>query len=969
MVVKRMLDKMNHSLTRTLDAATDYFYDIDDLGLQYTRQHSIFKLWTPDAVRVDLMLYDNPGVYDKDGRVKDHTDGTAIPMYAEEGGVWQVRQDGDLAGKYYMYRAEFRDGSVEYAVDPYARAVSANGQRTAVVDPRTTDPEGWENDIRPPMSSLTDAIIYELHVRDFSIDPETDIQHKGKFLAFTETGLKDEYGNSIGIDHLRELGVTHVHLLPIADFQTVNELTVDDADNEQSKFNWGYDPQHYNVPEGSYATDPTDPGSRIHELKKLVQALHGDGMRVVMDVVYNHTFSVDDGPFDRLIPGYFYRTDERGQLTNGSGVGNEIATERPMVRKYIKDSLRYWATEYHLDGFRFDLMGLIDTETVTQLTQELRREVDPYILIYGEPWTGGWSPLPQQTLKGSQRGKGFSVFNDNFRCAIKGGSDDDTKGFATGEFGKEGELVKGIYGSIGDFADNPTESVNYVTAHDNLNLWDKIVRISGAEQKLSFLHMDNGKLAGGGDLEAAVAKADPYGTIDTNKLMDHEWVRRSLLANGIVLTSQGIPFIHAGDELLRSKMGDHNSYRSPDEINMIRWINKQRFRDVFDYYSGLIHLRLAHPAFRMSERKDVEKHLKMLRSDHQVVAFQLGEYANGDKWRHIVVIYNAATTEQNVTLPQFSPQWQVVVNERASGTKPLASVLGGKVKVAPLSMMVLFDEEDQYKPVPASLEWDYTPSIVEPGEKLHLRVTPRDQRGRVYTAERVRFQSSNEEAVQVRADGRITAVGEGNSTICVSCGNVESCLLLHVETLVPHMVNLQGEHQVYTGKRMRLKAEVIDQYGRPIARPKLSWSSSDKGVARVNRDGVVRGIHPGKTKITVTCGKATAQWFIEVMPYVPRCIEVEYERPNQDYRGWNLWVWGSVLGHRQVDFDRFENGRAIARIQIAPDETNIGFIIRLKDWQAKDIDTDRYIFVDTKQDSMKVLIKSGDPEIDIEPTG
>ncbi|WP_411343424.1 type I pullulanase [Paenibacillus sp. WLX1005] len=964
-----MLDKMNHSLTRSLDIATDYFYDIDDLGLQYTPAVSIFKVWTPDAIRVDLVLYDDPGEYDEEGLVHDHEGGHILSMQSEEGGVWEVHVNRDLAGEYYMYRAEFHDGTVEYSVDPYARAVSANGRRTAIIDLRSTDPEGWDNDIRPPMASVTDAVIYELHLRDFSSDPQAPMQHKGKFLAFTETGLTDEYGNSVGIDHLRDLGVTHVHLLPLADFQTVNELTVDDPDSDQVKYNWGYDPQHYNVPEGSYATDPSDPTSRIREFKKMVQALHGEGMRVVMDVVYNHTFSVEDGPFERLVPGYFYRTDERGQLTNGSGVGNEIATERPMVRKYIKDSLRYWANEYHLDGFRFDLMGLIDTETVIQFTKELRRDVDPYILIYGEPWTGGWSPLPQQTLKGAQRSNGFALFNDNFRSAIKGGSDDDSKGFVTGEFGKEGEIVQGVYGSIGDFTDRPGESINYVTAHDNLNLWDKIVRVNGAEQQLSFLHMIDGRVADGTPVDEAVEQAKPYGTLDYSRVMEHDWVRRSLLANGIVLTSQGIPFIHAGDELLRSKYGDHNSYRSSDEINMIRWENKHIFADVFHYYRGLIQLRLHHPAFRMNERKDVEQHLKALRRDNQIVMFQLGEYANGDKWRHIIVIYNAATTEQNVTLPQISRQWQVVVNERAAGIKPLASVLSGEVAVAPLSMMVLFDEQDQYKPIPASLEWDYTPSIMEPGEKLQLHVITRDQRGRVYTAERVRFQSANDQIVQVRADGRMTALREGNTTICVSCGDVESCLLLHVETLVPHMVNLQGEHQVYAGKRMRLKADVLDQYGRPIARPKITWNSSDKRIARVNKDGVVRGISAGKTKITVTCGRATAQWYLEVAPFVPRSIEVEYERPNQDYRGWNLWVWGSVLGHRQVDFDRVEHGRAIARIPVAPDETNIGFIIRLKDWQAKDIDTDRYIFVDTKQDSMKVVIKSGDLQFEVESTG
>ncbi len=967
MVVNIMLDKMNHSLIRNLDVAADYFYDIDDLGLQYTPQYSIFKLWAPDAVQMDLMLYQDMGVYDDEGLVHDHTYGKAYPMKSEEGGVWQCEQHGDLAGQYYMYRATFADGSVQYAVDPYARAVSPNGQRTAIIDLQTTNPEGWENDVKPRMSSVTDAVIYELHVRDFSIDESSQMKHKGQYLAFTEKGLQDEHGNQIGIDHLKELGITHVHLLPIADFHTVNELKVNDPDSTQMKYNWGYDPQHYNVPEGAYATDPADPTSRIREFKRLVQALHAEGLRVVMDVVYNHTYSVDDGPFDRLVPGYFYRTDEKGQLTNGSGVGNEIATERPMVRKYIKDSLRYWANEYHLDGFRFDLMGLIDTDTVTQLTQELRRDVDPCILIYGEPWTGGWSLLPQQTLKGAQRGKGFAVFNDNFREAIKGDSDGDTQGFATGAFDVEGDVVKGIYGAIGDFTDHPSETVNYVTAHDNLNLWDKLVRTYGQDDALSFLHMDNGQLADGRSVEQAVEAAEPYKYIDPEYVLSNDWVRRSILANGIVLTSQGIPFIHAGDEMLRTKFGDHNSYRSPDVINGLRWENKHHFRPVFDYYQGLIQLRRSHPAFRMDQREDVEKHLKVLRSDKQIVAFQLGEYAHGDKWNRIVVIYNASTHDQNVALPLSASPWQVVVNENQAGVHPLASVVGQEVMVPPLSMMVLYDEEDQYIPVAASLEWDYTPSIMEPGEKLQIKVTPRDQRGRIFEAEPVQFHSSNEQNVIVRENGQIIALNEGDSTICASCGSVKSTLLLHVETLVPHMIHLQGEHQVYGGKRIPLKAEVLDQYSRPIARPKVQWDSSDKRIIRVNKDGLVRGIRPGTAKITASCGKATAQWLVEVLPYVPRSIEVEYERPNQDYKGWNLWVWGPILGHRQVDFERIEDGRAVAKIVVAPEETSVGFIIRLKDWQAKDVDTDRYIFVNTHQDAIKVLIKSGDPQFEVEP--
>lgn len=306
-----------------------------------------------------------------------------------------------------MYRAVFADGNVTEAVDPYATAVSANGLRTAIVDLRRTHPEHWEKDVAPPLQHPADAVIYELHVRDFSSHESSGMYYKGKFKAFTEFGLRDSEGNAIGIDHLVELGITHVHLMPVFDFQTVDELSVIKRGSsiEHTDYNWGYDPQHYNVPEGSYSTDPTDPGLRIREFKEMVQALHSRGISVIMDVVYNHTYAVEKGPFEPLVPDYFYRRDYLGRLSNGSGVGNELATERPMVRKYIKDSLSYWATEYHIDGFRFDLMGLMDSVTMREITEELRLEVNPNLLLYGEPWTGGDSPLATKTLKGVQRGK------------------------------------------------------------------------------------------------------------------------------------------------------------------------------------------------------------------------------------------------------------------------------------------------------------------------------------------------------------------------------------------------------------------------------------------------------------------------------------------------------------------------------------------------------------------------------------
>lgn len=353
-------------------------YEGKDLGLTYFTGFCVFKVWAPTALAVSLVLYETGG-----NDVKATTDsGRILYMQRTHKGVWQTKLYGDYKGQYYMYRAVFADGSVVEAVDPYARAVSANGVRTAIVDLRNTDPKHWAQDVAHQLEHPSDAVIYELHVRDFSSHESSGMRYKGKYKAFTEFGLSDSEGNAIGIEHLVELGITHVHLMPVFDFQTVDELNV------ARDYNWGYDPQHYNVPEGSYSTNPADPGLRILEFKEMVQALHSRGIGVIMDVVYNHTYCVDTGPFEPLVPDYFYRRDFTGHLSNGSGVGNELATERPMVRKYIKDSLAYWASEYHIDGFRFDLMGLMDSVTMREITEELRFEVNPNLLLYGEPWTG-----------------------------------------------------------------------------------------------------------------------------------------------------------------------------------------------------------------------------------------------------------------------------------------------------------------------------------------------------------------------------------------------------------------------------------------------------------------------------------------------------------------------------------------------------------------------------------------------------
>jgi pullulanase len=656
----------------------DYYYDGGDLGLSYRLDQSSFKVWAPTAAAVSVALYDDGGTSNAAGKVTDHETQNLHNMERDiKTGVWSAVIKENLAGKYYLYRVEFADSSVTWAADPYAYAVSANGQRMAIVNLAETNPPGFQPKHKPPFSAAwQDAVLYELHVRDFSLDENSGMKHRGKFLAFTETGTKTADGTPTGIDHLKNLGITHVHLLPSFDFASVNELAVDDPHSSEPKFNWGYDPQNYNVPEGSYSTDPANPKTRIREFKRMVQSLHDAGIRVVMDVVYNHTYQTGSGPFDTVVPGYYYRTTDTGAPANGSGCGNEVASERPMVRKYIIDSCLYWAREYGVDGFRFDLMGLIDTPTMKELTETLRKSADPGILIYGEPWQAGGSVLREdlQTLKGAQKGLGFAVFNDHLRGAIKGGSDDRSKGFVTGAPAQEAGIVSGIQGSVHSFTDCASESINYVTAHDNLNLWDKIALSLGAKNP---------------------AKA-PYTPIKVRDPLDNDAVKSALLANGIILTSQGIPFFQAGDEFLRTKFGDHNSYASPDSINMIRWENAARFKAVTDYYAGLIKLRKEHPAFRMNSREDMEQKIEILSTENMAVSFILKEHANNDPWRTIFVAYNGGSKPKTLTLPPNVPVWYRVVNSKKAGTETLSEIPGGNagasVTLPPVSMMVLYEK-------------------------------------------------------------------------------------------------------------------------------------------------------------------------------------------------------------------------------------------------------------------------------------
>lgn len=621
-----------------------FVYTGDDLGHRYGTSGTRFRLWAPTVSGVEVLLYDGP----TGGSPQAH------PMRADAGGTWLAEIPGNLKDRYYTFRL-LSGGTKAEVMDPYAVGAGINGNRALIVNLKETNPPGWETHRRPPFGPITDAVIYEVHVRDLSTHVSSGITDKGKFLGLAQGGTRGPGGVKTGLDHLVELGITHVHLLPPFDFASVDEARPD-------QFNWGYDPKNFNVPEGSYATDPNGT-ARITEFKQMVQALHQAGLRVVIDVVYNHT-SVGASPFEEIAPHYYYRWDAAGRMANGSGTGNETASERPMMRKYIVDSVRYWATEYQIDGFRFDLMGLHDVETMRQVRQALD-QIDPSIIVYGEPWTGGASPLEPSVRmgKGAQKGMNIAVFNDHIRNAIKGDNDGVIRGFATGAGALTMNIQRGVVGSIdfdnwiADFTRHPGESINYVSSHDNLTLWDKIANSNKVETAENRIRMD-------------------------------------LLSQAIIFTSQGVPFMQGGEELLRTKGGNHNSYNAPDSVNQFDWSRKQKYRQVFDYYQGLIAIRRAHPAFRLTTAEAVRQHLQFLEPlPPNTVAFWLKDGAGGDSWRQIVVIYNPNQHEVEVKLP-LPGAWQVAAHGTTAGNGPVAGIkpVTATAKVPPISMMLLYQQ-------------------------------------------------------------------------------------------------------------------------------------------------------------------------------------------------------------------------------------------------------------------------------------
>ncbi len=621
--------------------------------MEYAPEGTRFSLWAPTADEVRLMLY-NEG----EGGHAYRT----VSMEAGEEGVWHTTVAEDLLGKFYTFNVKTGDRWLGDTPGIFAKAVGVNGHRAAIIDLRSTDPEGWADDRRPPLRSAADVVIYEMHHRDFSISPASGIKHKGKFLALTEAGTRSPEGLATGIDHLRELGVTHVHLLPSYDYASIDETRLD-----ENRYNWGYDPLNYNVPDGSYATDPYRPDVRIREFKQMVQALHQAGIRVILDVVYNHTFSIDGSNFERTAPGYFYRQRPDGTYADASACGNETASNRPMMRKYIVESVLHWAREYHIDGFRFDLMGIHDIRTMNEVRAALTA-LDPSIIVYGEGWAAQAPQLPQDSLAmkaNTYRMPGIAAFSDEMRDALRGPFNDNRQGaFLAGLPGGEESIKFGIVGAVqhpqvcndsvnysqAPWAAEPVQMISYVSCHDDMCLVDR--------------------------LRASIPG-----------IKDDELARLDKLAQTAVFTSQGIPFIYAGEEVMRDKKGVHNSYQSPDSINAIDWSRKALHADVFAYYKGLIQLRKNHPAFRLGSAELVRRHLEFLPVEGKnLVAWRLKEHAGGDRWEDIVVVLNSRREPARVAVPQGN--YTIVCKDGAINEGGLAKVSGAELTVPAQSALI-----------------------------------------------------------------------------------------------------------------------------------------------------------------------------------------------------------------------------------------------------------------------------------------
>ena len=638
-----------------------YYYSGNDLGNTYSSAHTDFRVWAPTADSVDLVTYASA--------TTPAADGVVYEMEQDVKGTWVKRLEGNQDGTIYVYRAHFA-AKVNETIDPYARSVTINGDRGVVVDLDSTDPAGWAASTRPnnmgTTGNPTDAVLYELHVRDLSIDTTSNIPaaHKGKYKAFTYLGTKYTKGKTstlTGLSAIKDLGVTHVELLPVYDFGSVDET------GAGNQFNWGYDPKNYNVPEGSYSTNAADPKARIRELKEAILTMHNNGLRVNMDVVYNHVQDSTNFAFEKLVPGYWYRRDATGTKTSGSGCGNDTATEHPMVSKFIQDSVKYWATEYKMDGFRFDLMGLIDITTMNKIRTQLNG-IDPTIIMLGEGWDMG--TLPQSiraTQQNSSKIPGIGTFNAIIRDGMKGSVwDENALGWASGRYGDFASVQSGIVGNapfpglagawIGGI--EPGQTVNYIESHDNTTLADRLRKSMGMKVPMTTI--------------AKVSK----------------------LATGMLFVSQGVPFIHAGQEFLRTKNFNHNSYNSTDAVNSLKWNQRITYASNVSYLKGLLALRKAHKAFRIPEADSIVENLEFLDGTFGQIGYKINGKAVGDSWSSIVVLANSNPTKTaSFDVPKGT--YKLVVDANTAGTKTLKTIVvkgkyTGKVTVPALSMMVLY---------------------------------------------------------------------------------------------------------------------------------------------------------------------------------------------------------------------------------------------------------------------------------------
>lgn len=638
------------------DSLDDFPTTEESLWLDYSKERTVFKVWSPTAEMVKLNFYEKGN----GGEVTE-----THKLNPNPNGLWTKEVAGDLNGRYYTYQVQVDGKWLAETPGTYAQAVGVNGKRAMVLDLESTNPDGWQSDKGPEIKTPNEAIIYELHIRDLTIHPDAGSSYPGKYLGLVEAGTKGPKNVQTAIDHIKELGITHVHLLP-----TYDHYSIDENNLEKPQFNWGYDPQNYNVPEGSFSTNPFKAEVRIKEFKQMVKTFHDNGIGVILDVVYNHTGRTEESNFNLENPNYYYRFREDGSFSDAAACGNETSSDRHMTQKFILESVKYWAKEYHLDGFRFDLMGIHDIETMNKVASSVK-EINPNIFVYGEGWTAGDSPLPEEKRalkKHILQMPQISAFSDDIRDGLKGSVfEDESTGFVSGAKEMEESVKFGIVGSIqhpqidykkviysdAPWANEPWQAISYVSCHDNHTIYDKLL----------------------------VSRRDAK---------ERERIKMNKLATAIVMTSQGTAFIHAGSEMLRTKYEEHNSYKSPDSINQFDWSRKVKYKEVFDYYQNLIKLRKEHPAFRMTSAEDVRKNLEFKTIKDGIVSYQIKNNANGDSWKTIYVIYNANPEVKKFVLEPGS--WNIgVYNDRFSNDKGYKAP-PGMLRIPATSMVVLYQK-------------------------------------------------------------------------------------------------------------------------------------------------------------------------------------------------------------------------------------------------------------------------------------